>query len=85
MNNSGEGLENYLRWVGHKEAGVTGKAADGMSYLITGVMACLSNIFQSWVIVTKIAGYHNLIKELSAISLIDGYYHILLLNHEHLT
>ena len=85
MNNSGEGLENYLRWVGRKEAGVTSKAADGMSYLITGVMAGLSYILQSRVIVTKIAGYHNLIKELSAISLIDGYYHILLLNQEDFT
>ena len=68
MNDSGEGLENYFRWVGHKKSGVASKAADGMSYLITGVMACLSNIFQSWVIVTKIAGYHNLIKELATIS-----------------
>ena len=41
-----------------------------MTNLIAGIMACLPNIFQTWVIMTKVAGYHNLIKELSAISLI---------------
>ncbi len=56
-----------------------------MTNLIAGIMACLPNIFQTWVIMTKVAGYHNLIKELSAISLIDGYYHILLLNQEDFT
>ena len=39
-----------------------------MTNLIAGIMACLPNIFQTWVIMTKVAGYHNLIKELSATS-----------------